>query len=1339
MRRLLRGTLAVVVTVGTIALPALPASAGTSREVAVDLRPGSADGSVNLRGSAMLPVAILTTSTFDARDVAPVTVCFGDAENATQRDCTEAHGTGHLEDVDGDGDTDLLLHYDAEDAGLDAGDTRACLEGETLAGTPIHGCDGVTVKNGAPEAYLPDLTTTVVANPTSTGPGDVVTWTASLTNEGTGAITFAPGTRVLRLLVPTSLGSPAPAAPAGFTCTVATATAFDCVNDDPYTLVPGAAVAFPISGAMPSLPGPVTVSATADPGQVVAESDETDNTRDATAVVDPANLTATLVAAPAALAPGEPTTLTAVVTNAGSVAAHVPAGTVLVRFGVPSGFTTGAITGPAGYTCSGLSCAATAATTLPVGAALTFTLAAAAPSAVAPYTLSAKADPDDALTEADEADNNATANVLVEPANLVTTVSSLTGPVGSGSAVEWTAELVNLGPGKVRLPAGTRAISFTLSQPLANVSVTGPSGYTCAAVTTTEYACSTTALTTLLAGDRATFTVTATAPSDGSFSLTTTADPGNAVAEADETDNSASSAATVSVGNLTITAAPTANPVDATATSTWNVTVTNTGGPLNLASGTHLLRFTWPTGVTNLAVSTPAGYSCFIVEANTADCAATAATTIAAGATVPITVFATTPRTPGPLTLTFSVDPLAVVAESNEADNVTTATTVVQPPDLSTTLTATPNPGEAGFSTTWVARITNDGPSNARISTGMTLVRFAVPSGMSNLAVSTPSGYTCFLSATLVVDCTTTATQNIAAGAHVEITFFGTAPREPGSVSLTATADPLEVVPEGDETDNAATTTITTRGPDFVTTLTATPTPQLTNATGTWVARVTNNGPGRARLATGSTFIRFSLPTGLANLAVSTPSGLTCFLAETLVVDCTLTASRTIAVDEVLEITLFATPRVIGTIALTATADPAGAVPEEDDTNNAATTEAVVRGPNLTIGMAATPDPALTNTTTTWVATITNAGLAPARLVSGSTLVRLEVPTTLSNLAVSTPSGFTCFLASTGVVECTTTTTQTLAAGSSWAITLFGSPRALADLAVTATADPGAVVLEEDETDNAVTTTTPVRGANLTTRLTATPDPVDLSHTSTWVARVTNEGPAPARITTGTALVRFEVPTSFGNLAVSTPAGVTCFLASTGVVECETTATQTLAAGAFHDITLFATPRQPGTVTVTATADPANLVLEENDGDNAATASIVVRPPDYAMSVTPAAVSAAPGEATTWTVTLVNNGPAAARTPTATKFGVSFPADLGAPAITGPSGWACSISTPGYAECNSTTTQTIAVGGTVVFTLTGAAPPAAGTLVVGATADVTSLVPEANELNNDATGSMAIG
>jgi hypothetical protein len=108
-------------------------------EVDVDIKPGSDTNPVNLRSKGVIPVAILTTDDFDAATVDPLSVEFGPAG------ATEAHNRGHLEDVDGDGDVDLVLHFRTQSTGIQVGDTEACLTGETYEGRAIQGCDNITV------------------------------------------------------------------------------------------------------------------------------------------------------------------------------------------------------------------------------------------------------------------------------------------------------------------------------------------------------------------------------------------------------------------------------------------------------------------------------------------------------------------------------------------------------------------------------------------------------------------------------------------------------------------------------------------------------------------------------------------------------------------------------------------------------------------------------------------------------------------------------------------------------------------------------------------------------------------------------------------------------------------------------------------------------------------------------------------------------------------------------------------------------------------------------------------------------------------------------------------
>lgn len=105
--------------------------------VNIDIKPGSDPNAINPANRGLIPVAILTTDGFDATTVSPVTVGFGPGGASI------AHRSGHLEDVDEDGDLDLVLHFRTQGTGIQCGETEASLVGETFGGRPIHGSDSI--------------------------------------------------------------------------------------------------------------------------------------------------------------------------------------------------------------------------------------------------------------------------------------------------------------------------------------------------------------------------------------------------------------------------------------------------------------------------------------------------------------------------------------------------------------------------------------------------------------------------------------------------------------------------------------------------------------------------------------------------------------------------------------------------------------------------------------------------------------------------------------------------------------------------------------------------------------------------------------------------------------------------------------------------------------------------------------------------------------------------------------------------------------------------------------------------------------------------------------------
>jgi hypothetical protein len=106
--------------------------------VSIDVKPSAFPNVVYPGSAGLLPVAVLTTPEFDATLIDPLTVRLGVGK------AVEIHQRGHIEDVDGDGDRDLLLHFEVGKTGIQCGDTSVSLGGRTFDGQVVTGHDTIT-------------------------------------------------------------------------------------------------------------------------------------------------------------------------------------------------------------------------------------------------------------------------------------------------------------------------------------------------------------------------------------------------------------------------------------------------------------------------------------------------------------------------------------------------------------------------------------------------------------------------------------------------------------------------------------------------------------------------------------------------------------------------------------------------------------------------------------------------------------------------------------------------------------------------------------------------------------------------------------------------------------------------------------------------------------------------------------------------------------------------------------------------------------------------------------------------------------------------------------------
>jgi hypothetical protein len=101
----------------------------------IDVKPNTYPNDVNLKQKGVIPVAILTTADFDALSVNPSTVVLQGQE--------PVHWAA--QDVDNDGNVDLIFQFDATTLPLTQESTTVVLTGKTIDGIDILGMDTVNI------------------------------------------------------------------------------------------------------------------------------------------------------------------------------------------------------------------------------------------------------------------------------------------------------------------------------------------------------------------------------------------------------------------------------------------------------------------------------------------------------------------------------------------------------------------------------------------------------------------------------------------------------------------------------------------------------------------------------------------------------------------------------------------------------------------------------------------------------------------------------------------------------------------------------------------------------------------------------------------------------------------------------------------------------------------------------------------------------------------------------------------------------------------------------------------------------------------------------------------
>lgn len=123
-----------------LSLVAFPAATCELATIAVriDVKPAKPKNPIDPESQKRLRVAILTTAALDASAVDPRTVRFGPGAAPPTR-----RPGPHLEDVNDDGELDLVLRFQTGATGIRCGDTSVALTGTTFRGDTIEGSNSI--------------------------------------------------------------------------------------------------------------------------------------------------------------------------------------------------------------------------------------------------------------------------------------------------------------------------------------------------------------------------------------------------------------------------------------------------------------------------------------------------------------------------------------------------------------------------------------------------------------------------------------------------------------------------------------------------------------------------------------------------------------------------------------------------------------------------------------------------------------------------------------------------------------------------------------------------------------------------------------------------------------------------------------------------------------------------------------------------------------------------------------------------------------------------------------------------------------------------------------------
>ena len=1125
-----------------------------------------------------------------------------------------------------------------------------------------------------------DLVLTKTASPNPIQPGNPVTYTLRVTNNGPSQATGAA--------IVDSLPDDTTFVSGDAGCTAAGQTVTCAVG----TLAVGASATRTVVALIPdSFPG----TSLTNTARVTSDNDPDtgNNTASFISSTNPQADLALTKTAPASVTAGGQVTFTLLVRNAGPSAATG----VSVSDPLPAAVTNATATSTGGGTCTVTGQQVTCALgTLGNAATRTVTITGTVAAGTTATSLSNTATvtstgPGDPTTS----NNSATAtSAIATSADVAVTLTAITPTVRAGDEVTYEVVARNNGPSTARnvvvsglVPAGMQPVP-------------GSSGGACT-VSANTVSC---AIGDLPAGASGTLRFRALVlPSTPAGPITATAYIGSATPDSVPANNSDPETITVvTAADLVATKTATPNPLVAGGSYLYTITAANRG-PSDATAVT--LVDTLPAGLGIDSVDPSAG-TCSVtgqqVSCQTDRLAPDGVLTVRVRGSLADDLT-------GSLTNVATADS-AVSDPDPSNDSATVTTPVTQSADLRLTKAVSPEPVPAGTSVTYTLTAVNVGPSEA----SAVVLADTMPDGLTVLAngVSGPDGTDCTVAADNGSFSCALGTLDPGASRSVTVTAFVPGDTDEGT-RLTNTAtltSPTPTQNPGGRTASVTSTVVTSA--DLGVTKTGTQSSPIAGDIETYVLTVVNNGPSLARGAE----VRDTLPDGVSYVSAVNPGGrcaeddgtVTCSLGDLALGEIAVVQVRVSLDDD---------------IAGRSVTDRAAVASDTDDpvaANDTATlTQPVSAQSDLDVTKVLVGDPPVAGGRVTYRVTVVNHGPSLTRTVRADDVL----PPGLGFVSATASDGGSCLFQPNpqtpqddDVVECSW---DRLAVADSVTATLTMSVPASAtpgtDIVNTATAGSAAI----DPTPATATVRTPITtSANLSTTKTLLSGAPVAGQEVRWQAVVHNDGPSVAR----------DV-----RLADSAPAGVTFLSAETALGDCTVVAAAVscrlgdLAVGDSLTVTLSGRLDQDFagsslTNIATATSSTPDPDTTDNSGTTTTPTDALA---DLGLTKTATPGTPVAGQQISWTVSTVNAGPSVARSVVLSDQlpdGVTLVSQQ--------------LNVPGSCQTGATLVcrvASLAAGGSASVTIVARIDPGYASTAVTNTASVTSSVADPSPLDNTAS------